>query len=133
MQGFEWVNEARAKGDMHPPKWGFTALKAGSTVSFLIDTRDATRGGASSSSSLAPSTAAEEVGGSAGRQGGVAAGNFARDDIDAGFMQGRNSSSLVEVSLAYLRSYEHMGMANISCSGEDLLSHHFVSLGIRTE
>jgi hypothetical protein len=30
----------------------------------------------------------------------------------------KNSSTLVELSLAYLRSYEHMGMARVTCSGK---------------
>lgn len=104
---------------MHPPKWGFTALKAGSTISFLIDTRDVTRGKAAASQ--AQSTAVE-AGALAGHPGGGEAGDIGGgDDDSAGFMEGRNSSSLVEVSLAHLRSYEHMGMASVSCSGESLM------------
>lgn len=73
-EGFDWVNEAQGEAKMHSPKWGFTALKAGSAISFSVDTR--------------------------------------LDRLSHG------NDKLVEVSLAYLRSYEHMGKATVSCSSE---------------
>ena len=73
-EGFDWINEARGEAKMHSPKWGFTALKAGSAISFSLDTR-----------------------------------------LDR-LSDGNNKS--VEVSLAYLKSYEHMGRAEVSCSSE---------------
>ena len=67
------------KEGVKAPKWGFTALKAGSKISLVVDTEGHLEGSGK-----------------------------------------KNSSGLVELSLAYLRSYEHMGMARVTCSGEAL-------------
>jgi hypothetical protein len=86
--GFEWVNEA-ADGR---PKWGFTAMAAGSTLTLQVST-------------LVERPPAAGAGG--GQQGFEVAGSA----------EPQPQHQRVAVTLGYLFSFERMGVGQVECFG----------------
>ncbi|KAG2493156.1 hypothetical protein HYH03_008579 [Edaphochlamys debaryana] len=97
-QGFDWVNEGT---NPLAPKWGFTAYKAGSSIT--LDFLSSASASANTSATTAPAALAASAGGSGG---GAAAP-----------LSSPGGPKLVMLLLAYLRSYEHMGVAEVTCEG----------------
>ncbi|KAG2454180.1 hypothetical protein HYH02_001215 [Chlamydomonas schloesseri] len=113
-KGFSWINEGR---DPRAPKWGFTATQPGASIAFLIDT---TSGSSSSSGGGVAATAGVAVGSAAGAANGANADATA---AGAGLAAAATATAaqskprFVMLILAYLRSYESMGLADITCAG----------------
>ena len=84
--GFEWVDEG--KGGAH--KWGYVGTVPGATLLLQISTVV--------SAGMPPTSATAPAG------GGFSFGTSAISD-----------ASLVVVDLFYLQSYEHLGIAEVSC------------------
>eukprot|EP00198_Chlamydomonas_reinhardtii_P005161 XP_001694497.1 predicted protein [Chlamydomonas reinhardtii] len=91
--GFAWVNEGR---DPRAPKWGFTATQPGANITFVLNTTAPASDGA-----------------------GFAAGSAtaAASNATAAAAAPAQKPRFVILILAYLRSYENMGMADIHCAG----------------
>ncbi|KAG2494860.1 hypothetical protein HYH03_007100 [Edaphochlamys debaryana] len=94
-RGFEWVNEGRSP---LAPKWGFTATTPGSTIAFVAEPPAAAVAAppAASSPAVRPGLDPYAVGLPSAAEGGP---------------------RLVTLILAYLRSYENMGVGLVTCEG----------------
>ncbi|KXZ49985.1 hypothetical protein GPECTOR_18g140 [Gonium pectorale] len=102
--GFSWINEGRNPA---APKWGFTATAPGASIAFNLSAIVATTDPRVSASASDPWDGAAGVAGTAGE---ASAAGAEADGAAAG-------RRLVLVMLAYLRSYENMGQAHVTCEG----------------
>ncbi|KAG2432625.1 hypothetical protein HXX76_008965 [Chlamydomonas incerta] len=100
-KGFDWVNEGR---DPRAPKWGFTATQPGSNITFVLNT-------------ASPASDPAAPGASAGTAAVAATANANATAAVAAAAAAALKPRFVILILAYLRSYENMGMADIHCAG----------------